>query len=497
MEYPGTAGQILRRVFEDTRLNHIDKFLAEFPDLLPFYNEAKHTVVIPEYLTNGPESKIVFASAEVLKDVKRKAYGPEYQDVMVDQAEQFTEEELKLLKLTCRWPGMPEESCKFGVFFNPGGPGAAFLRRVFHTHEYHEREQPEDFQFMQAYAWDNVEWCLAALRADAGHTDGKWKALSPDEQREVDTILARDFYSWTSKQRFDYFITRSQYGQELNSLDASMRPGQLLGEFMKFAGQYFSNWNESECVISGSEFRALLKARPWLPRWGSLDWGYAHHTAFGWHAQVGEVDDSGRRRPLTVTYREYVPNAAMSSGSRLSERALAEEIVARNDGDRLQNIFAGHDLWEEDSHGKTKEAAMSEVFVAAGLPSLKHAKTQRVNGWSLIRLMVDEREWLVTDECPNVIAAMPMAIHDEKHMEDVLKTLTADDDVRDMVRYGLFSQYGIADIPFEEKLKQQTAHLVEPTARNIQITKILADRKNSLRNRGMVNSRSGGRYSRY
>lgn len=59
--YLGTAGQIIRRVWEDVQLNHVEKFFEEFPALLPYYRVAEHEVTIP---TTSAPSKIKFDSAE-------------------------------------------------------------------------------------------------------------------------------------------------------------------------------------------------------------------------------------------------------------------------------------------------------------------------------------------------------------------------------------------------------------------------------------------------
>lgn len=466
LEYPGTSGQILRRVWDDVQKNHVNKIWEEFPGLFQYYRSGEHVIELPTV----PVSRLFFDSAENAIDVERKGYGPEFMDIFVDQAEQFTEKELKQLKTTCRWPNTPERRCKFGLFFNPGGVGAAFLRRVFHTHEYHENEKPADFTFLQAYGWDNVEWCRAALSGDG--------------------LTENDFYSWPDKQRKEYFIERSQYGQELNRLDASMRPGHLLGEFTKFAGQYFSNWDESEHVVL---LQTILSLPQWsnAPKWISIDWGFQHSTAVHWHAQLGLIDDTGTRRPLVVTYKKYIRAG-------LSERALAEEIIAVNDGDVIRNIFAGHDLWEKNSVGPTKEQAMSQVFVAAGLPSLKKASISRVDGWRLMHRMLDEGEWLVTDNCTEAIAAIPTAIYDpKKQNEDVLKTDDMEDDVRDSLRYGLYSQFGPSEISDEEKLRQEISHLSDPTSRAIYIQKRVADCDKAARELRMVCNRSSGRARRW
>ena len=460
----------------------------EFPELFQYYKSGAHVIEFPTV----PTSRLYFDSAENAIDVERKAFGPEYMDIFVDQAEQFTEHELKQLKTTCRWPSMPLHKCKFGLFFNPGGPSAGFLQRVFSTKDFHEREVADDFAFLQAYGWDNVEWCRAALRTDAGYDDAKFKALSEDGQADLDLELTKEFYTWPNEKRYTYFITRSQYGQELNALDASMRPGQLLGDFKRFAGQYFSNWNEAEHTVELGD----VPFKSHWPRWISIDWGYSHSTAVYWHTQAGVVNEDGTTTRLVLTYCELIK-------TKLSERALAEEIVAANNGETIDNIFGGHDLWANDlvtqrTSGITKEAAMSQVFTAAGLPSLKKAKISRVDGWRLMHRMLDEGEWLVTKNCKQAVAAMPTAIFDEKKQnEDILKIVDVQDDIRDSLRYGLYSMYGAEEISWEEKLKLAVANIQDRTNRNMQLTKLISTHDRAKRNVAGVNVRSSARALRY
>jgi len=210
-----------------------------------------------------------------------------------------------------------------------------------------------------------------------------------------------------------------------------------------------------------------------------------------WHTQAGVLEEDGSTKPLCITFREYIRNG-------LSERALAEEIVAVNNGDPVQNIYGGHDLWKQDSPGPTKEQSMNQVFHAAGLPTMKRAAIDRVDGWRLMHRMLDEGQWIITKNCKNAIEAMPTAIFDEKKQnEDVLKTNDMHDDVRDSLRYGLYSQYGPKDVSFEVKLKARTAHLTDLTNRNMHIAKLVSERDNSIRARSMANNRGVGRAGRY
>lgn len=475
--HPKTSGQILRRVFDDVLKNHINKMWEEFPDLYQYYKSSEHVLELPDSLGNG---KIFFDGAETKSDVQRKSFGPEFMDLMVDQAEQFSEEELQQLKTTCRWPGMPLNACKFLLPFNPGGPGAAFLQRIFYLREYHEREVPADYAFLQAYGWDNIEWARAALSAD-GHPGD---CLG----RNCKKCAACIYYSWSDEERFNYYIKRTQYGQEQNSLPAHMRAGQLLGDFKKFAGQYFSNFDEA---VHAWDLEAI-NMNAWWPVWGSLDWGYQHHSSFHWHTQAGFTDDEGRDHRLVITFREFIT-------SHLSERALAEEIVATNDGLPLGRIWAGHDLWKKERAGETKEQAMSKVFRSHGLPGLRQAVITRVDGWRFLHRALDEGEWIITKNCREALRAIPTAICDSIHPgkeEDILKTSTMYDDVIDELRYGVYSQFATTDVPEGIQAARKVAHLTDPTTRTIALNKIHDDKAKSVSTRGLSRTRSH-RHRRY
>jgi phage terminase large subunit len=424
IEYPGTRGQILRRVWEDTRLNHVEKFFEEFPDLREYYSESTHELTVP---TNGEPSTILFGHAEVEGDVRRKAYGPEFMDVFVDQAEQFSEKELKLLKLMCRWPNTPLHRCKFGLFFNPGGVGAAFLRRVFYTKEYHERENPDEFTFLQAYGWDNVEWCRDALT-----TDG---------------LTEKDFYSWTNQQRFEYFITRSQYGRELNSLDSSLRPGHLLGEFSSFAGQYFSNFDPAKHVISEEE----IHLEKWWPKWISGDWGFDHPACFHWHARR----DDG----VILTYRELY-------GPSVFEKDWGTQIATATPSDEtIKHFYFSPDAFAKRGSANTAAQQIGDEVIKARIPRPEHADTDRVGGARLLHQLLHSDSWLISSACATLIETLPILIHDKepKH-EDVLKInateTTVGDDAYDCARYGLKSYLAPGKKPLLMRVEETVAERI-------------------------------------
>ena len=432
---PGTAGLIFRRVYDDLKRNHIDKFFEEFPHLFKFYRATDHELILPA-VAGYPPSRIVFGYAETEAEVKRKFHGVEYMDMFVDQAEQLSEAESKIMKTACRWPGVGRHQCKFVMFFNPGGIGIPYLKRIFNDRKFRDKERPQDYRFIQAYGWDNVEWVRSALIEEG---------LTED-----------DFYSWSNDKRFNYFIEESQYGQELDALPQALRIGYLMGSFDTFAGQYFDIWDESRQTLSFNE----LHIKPWFPKWISIDWGYNHDSAVYWWAQDGDV---------TKTYRELVVNG-------YGPKALAQEIIDRTtmfDGEELGEIDAIY--ISPDTHAKrTTEDTISEqvgkIFTAAGMPRPRTADDHRVSGWMLMHEMLHYNRWIIGKNCPKLIENIPLFSRDEKNPEDCVKFLG--DDPGDSARYGLKSRFSGRETPREVQLMEVFEGIKKKAAEGVDLARI-------------------------
>jgi len=171
-----------------------------------------------------------------------------------------------------------------------------------------------------------------------------------------------------------------------------------------------------------------------------------------------------------VTYREYVTH-------RTPPRELAREIVARCvAAHEWQDAGAYHDNREREPQPnarrsmrsifrrtafahRTDEASIAEqmgdVFVAAGLPRPIPADNDRVGGWMLMYQMLDADEWLLTENCVELIRTLPNLVRDAARVEDIEKM--DGDDPADAARYGLKSRYGAGrvrqpNMPIEQRL---------------------------------------------
>jgi hypothetical protein len=384
LQYPGTFGVILRRVWDDVNKNHVEKFKQEFPELTPLYADKEYR------LPNG--SKIMFMAAENAADVERKFFGPEYMDIFVDQAEQFADKEIRNLKMACRWPGQPDNACKLGLFYNPGGDNKIaavsmqFLKRIFHDKKYEGKENPADYEFIQAYGWDNVEWVKPSLHAEG--------------------FSETDFYSWEFVKRFRYFVTKSQYGRELDAMPQHIRIGHLLGRFDRFAGQYYGAvYDRDKLSINPKQVLELIK--PWWRRWISLDWGFYHHCGVLWHAR-GLVTAKELERVTGLVSKKSPIDLILTYKTALlqeqGEAKIAEQIVKQCSAEErrtIRHIFMGPIGPERKIKigAQTVPQQIGKVMRKYGMPEPVIADDARIAGWRAMYNQLKE-----TQDCARISA---------------------------------------------------------------------------------------------
>ena len=478
-KYPKTIGVIMRRVLADVKENHIQKFWEEYPELRKYYNSTDYEILLP----NG--SRIKFMYAENSMEVDRKFYGPEFFDIFIDQAEQFSEGELRTINTRNRAPGVPDGLCKMGLFFNPGGCGTEFLRRVFWLKQYQGKERASDYAFIQSYGWDNYEW----LRGTGEISEAAYYALPNDD-------------------RFQLFIERSQYGRKLNELPQSIRAGHLMGSFDSFAGQYFSGvWDESKCILSVNETQELIQ--PWWTRWTATDWGFAHNAVHLWFA-TGKLSPQNFARffggssdwpiDVVVVYRELVVNATAEADF----AGMMVELTPADERRLVHREFLSPDAWAKRGSAHTVAEQMGAVFRRHGLPAPDPADDDRIGGWRLMYngfrqtcalrgATVDEERakqgplLLVSANCSQIISAMPLLTRDNIHpgrLEDVLKTNTLHDDVGDCLRYGYKSMQNPRTLaPREVRMREIFDTYQDPTARAMAFRLFERDEKKRLHRR--------------
>jgi len=458
VDFPKSVGMIFRRTYPELLDNHILPMWREFPQLEAGYNKGEKNLTLP----NG--SIVMFRYGENQRAIE-SFLGKEFQDIVVDQAEALTELELQYLKSCCRWPGVAENQCKFILTYNPGGKGSGYLKRIFHLKAFRPEERAEDFAFIPARGWDNIEWVRPYL--------------------ERERITERQYYrDWTDEQRQECFLKHSSYGRLMLTAPPGLRAGWLYGDFDNFSGQYFENFTESTHVVPDDQ----MHWQPWFKRWIAIDWGYHHNAAVGWFTQAYRGDDSAK--PVYWQYRELVRNR-MDSGE------LANRIADLSEGEEIDAIYMGSDAKSERDAGKdTPYDRMSRVFRERGLPQVANANRDRISGWRLLhelfgQLPSDEGEgkapeFVLSPKCQRTVATISLMSVDKDRPEDCEKFDSSEDgeggdDAADMCRYGLMSRLRPAKKPVEVETKERLSQIEDMTEKAMEHRRLRAKIGRQLR----------------
>ncbi len=182
-----------------------------------------------------------------------------------------------------------------------------------------------------------------------------------------------------------------------------------------------------------------------------------------------------KSRTRVVTYREFVTR-------RTPPRELAREIVRRSvlsdtpdSRERIDAIYLSPDAFARRTDEASIAEQMGDIFVAAGLPRPTPADDDRIGGWMLMYQMLDSGEWVLTDNCIELIRTLPNLVRDQARIEDVEKM--DGDDTADAARYGLKSRYATfhgdpnawrSRMPLTDRIASRAVS-PDPTVRALQI----------------------------
>ncbi len=296
-------------------------------------------------------------------------------------------------------------------------------------------------------------------------TDETYKrfALNPPSSAKVMEIGYRDnpWFPEVLKQEMADLKTRDPEAYE-NVYEGKCRS---MGE-----GAYFGKVFDSNCQITQQQLAQLIK--PWWKRWMSGDWGFGHYTSYYWHTrgiigpeEAKEVLGLTLNKPISVvaTYREWL-------GQGLSEREIGETLISLCDdrelgrekynpsyglAEKIKAFYFSPDAFEQSIRRSNQNSIADElgrVTMAGGLPYPIKANNARVSGWrAMYGLLANTKAayegraadciWLITDNCYELIRAIPRANKDPLKLEDILKTdklgVDINQDALDGCRYGI------------------------------------------------------------
>jgi len=482
---------IIRRVWDDLNKDHVQPMFREYPELKQFWRAIDHELRLP----NG--SSIFFIHAGDSGRAKRKARGPQAHFIFLEQAEEFSQEEMEQIAGSNRAPGVGPGYCKRIYTFNPGGIGTNYLRRIFHLRQFNANERPEDFLFIQGYGWDNYEWfrSLGIVSEWDFYHDPEWAY----DHAFTDELSGCKVFS--NERRFRLFIESTDFGRKLNGLRPSERIGELMGSFEKFSGQYYGDvWDENTIVLRPDVVASIVK--PWWRAWLATDWGFSHYAATGW-ARTGmmsieEVRDRFGVECMAPIRVIIVTREAVCSD--VPEPDLAQLIVKITPDAERREVrfhFMGHDGWAKRGSANTVVDQMEPHLLRGGLQRLSHADIDRPGGWRLLwncfAAAKKLRSWrgstpyaqqpedapalFISAACPEIMQAVPMLMADEEDPNDIRKVAgDIADDVADMLRY-LIKSYLSAEIkvPDDVTRAETFAKHQDPTARAMAMLRLEAE----------------------
>ena len=142
--------------------------------------------------------------------------------------------------------------------------------------------------------------------------------------------------------------------------------------------------------------------------------------------------------------------------------------------EKIDAIYLSPDAFARRTDEASIADQMGDVFAAAGFPRPIPADNDRIGGWMLMYQMLDADEWLLTDNCIELIRTIPTLVRDMARIEDIEKM--DGDDPADAARYGLKSRYAtraaysIEHLPYEARLAARVLS-ADPTVRAIQARK--------------------------
>lgn len=319
-EHPFFTGIIFRRTFPQLEKKIIPRAKQVYSSLGATYNETKKCFTFPS------GAKMFLGHMEKETDVE-KYDTDEFQFIGVDQAEQFTEYQLRYISSRIRSP-YPDLPKIYRLCANPGGESHVYLRDRF------VKPCPNGNVVLQ----DKITG-LKRLYIPAKLTDNPSLTLNDPD-----------------------------YINRLQLLPEAEREAKINGDWFAFAGAVFQELRITR--NPGEPHNALHTCQPfpipeYWPRILAIDWGWSAWTFAGW----GALSPEGR----LYIYRIY-------KTKKTTIREWGSDLARISQGETIIRIALDPSAWQQRGY----ELTIAEEFQkASGLVPIK-ADNDRHSGVSLI-----------------------------------------------------------------------------------------------------------------
>ena len=380
--YPGIRVLIMRRSFPELLANHINP-LKDILHGVAKYNGTEHEFRFP----NRSTIKFMYCASD---DDLRNIQGHEYDVIMVDEATQMTEYQIKSIAVCVR--GTNDFPKRLYMTCNPGGVGHQYIKRLKEG-KFREGEKPEDYIFIQSLVTDN-------------------KALMEEQP---------------------------DYIEQLKALPPKLRDAWLYGNWDIYEGQFFEEFTDDPEHYRDKKNTHVIE--PFEPPAGwkiyrSFDWGYNKPFSVGWWA----VDIDGVFYRILELYGcrkdhgEDIPNEGVKWNDEeiFSEIAKTEKNHPWLKGKRVWGV-ADPSIWAGEETGVSRKDTAEKCGVY-----FEKGNNDRLPGWMQChyRLAFDENGYpmmYVFKNCKAFIRTIPLLCYDQHKIEDVDTEM--EDHVADEWRY--------------------------------------------------------------
>lgn len=376
IEHPGSNRLFIRRSF--AQLAEVGAAIDRSQQLL---HGKAHWSASTYTWTFKNGSKLKFGHLSDVSAIENYL-GAQADDILIDQAEQITEDEYGKLKGSNR-ATVSGLSPTMRLSANPGGVGHGWVKATF----------------IDA-APSNTRYELQFGNRRDGSPNMVSHRFVPSKVWDNQELLSRDP---------DYVSRLLQSGKALAQ-------AWIEGEWDSFSGQYFSEWSDQFHVC------APFKVPFEWPRWHATDYGIADPSCTLWAA----------RSPAG---RIYVYRERYEAERTIDQQAL--KIRLWSGDEKYRNRVLDPSCWSREGNGRSK----ADQYSAAGL-QLAKANNDRIAGWSKLRQLLawtpahseeDIASGLmlpvpfqapriqIFSTCHNLIRTLPNMIHDSANPEDLKK----------------------------------------------------------------------------
>lgn len=373
---------IVRKTLEDVRKNHIVPLKVMLHGLARF-NQAERTFHFP----NG--ATIHFEYYAKAQDVDH-FQGVEYDVIFIEEATQMEEEWIKQIAASCRgannFPHRVYYTC------NPGGPGHAYIKRIFIDRIYKGNERPEDYEFVQAKVTDN-------------------KILM-----EMDP----------------------EYIHFLENLPPKIRAAWLEGSWEIYSGQYFSEFINDPDHYEDGYWTHVINPIPIRRHWTiyrGLDWGYFRPFSVSWFAITEESNMILFKELYGVqkSGNESLPNEGVQWPPEKLFKTIWE--IEHTDPDLKGREIIG--IADPAIFQSQTGTSIADTAMQCGV-YFRPGDNTRLAGWMQCRYRLQFNEdgiprFHVFNTCSEFIRTIGTLMHDERNVEDV--DTDGEDHIADEWRY--------------------------------------------------------------